>query len=1832
MILTYIRCSLLLTFMLGSLSGIQAQTYNIATDNSITTCDGILHDSGGQNGNYGDNEDHSITICSTDPVNTHIQLSFQTLQLGDGDTLKFFNGPTADPATLIAERASELNGILTTIQTSAGNPGGCLTVTFQSDGSSNGPGWRAFIDCIPSCQRIEAVLVSSTPVAVDGYIDVCPGRPITLTGAGNYPEDGVSYNHSDANSSFEWDFNDGTQAVGPTVIHTYDEPGGYIVRLTITDLASCTSVPPLTLKVRVAPPPIWELLTDPDVVYCATDTITLTAAVNVPDTLQTNSFDLLAASTFGSFQTGLTLSDTIGLPDGNGDLYTTSLEFFDFTPGAVVNGPEDIVSICVNMEHSYAWDLEVFIECPNGQQLELQEFMQTGGEVLLGEPIDNSPDNSQFGVGYDYCWTPEADFTWREYNAMFGGDLPAGDYAATESWEDLAGCPLNGEWSINVRDSWPSDDGWLFQWSINFAPELYPALEIFTNGVDSFYWSDNQNFVYYSPDSIVAQPNFAGDAAFNFNIVDSFGCVFDTTVAYQVLPFSHPDCYNCRDIVEVPFQQDTLCPGNSFAAIAVGPENQDTTVAFQAYVEEPFGWAQYPPNNPYRPTIEVNSIRPTVMNDVVGQLESVCVDIETNFDADIRLFLIAPNGTSIELSTGNGGGGDNYTNTCFTPTATVPITAGTPPFTGNFLPEGNFNDLVGTPINGTWTLRASDDFAPLPVGLFRSWEITFRTYNEITYTWDNTTDLSCQGCPDPVITPSAPGAYTYTADVTDNFGCMESAQIDLIVPDSFSQVAVNCTSIFGAGELIFSWLDNGPAGLYTYQVTQGGIPGPVVGPVSDTSVVLTNLTVGEEVFITVTPVITDPLLLSCTSPEPVTTSCTYQECVFTAEITAVNPTSCGNSLDGSIEVTWANTQGETIFELNGEVVPTTTSLTGLSVGDYQLLIRDESGCGNLLMFTIVTPDPIELSLVELVDVTCNGGNNGSIQLTATGGSGNYEYSFDGGASFSANPLSSGLTAISYNISVRDDNGCQTDTTFSVTEPEALVLTGTSSPTSCFNTLDGEISLTASGGTGAYTYTWSILGSGAGSVNLPPGSYGITVTDENMCSQTTTVAIDSPPAIETTLTASEPTRCFGGSNGSLTVTATGGTGELSYAWDDENSQVNNNAVFLAAGTYNLITTDINGCADTLAADVLQPDSLEIQFLPQDVACRGESTGSAQATVSGGTPDYTFDWQTDETTALATDLPAGTFGLEVTDANGCTVLDSVRIAEPATGIELAAQQDQSGCFNTATNVATVNPQGGTGSYSYTWTSGETTATATQLPAGPATVSVTDAGNCTVTIDLDVVQLDSITFNLIATAPTCQGLADGRLGVTQVMGGAALTETDYNYSWSTSQSGIVINNLAGGTGYGVTVTDQRGCRGTGMRNLPDPAPVVFAAESTPVRCFGESNGSLQIVQISGPNAGAYSIQWNAGAGNVTDSLASGLPAGTFSVQVTDAAGCSRTESFTVEQPTQLTSGLSSRDNRCFGDSNGSITAEVSGGVPAYTYAWSTSDSTQQLTDVPAGDYQLTVTDANGCRRENRVTVTEPEPVTVSSLPRDVVCQGDFTGRISALAEGGRRPYSYSLDGTSFTRDTDFLGLDAGTYTIYVRDAGNCIYTAQTQIGDGPRFDLDLGEDREITFGDSIVLIPEIVDTVGGIIYQWMGSYDGTIDCDSCATPTVKPDFEIDYTLVVINADGCEAEDRVRVSVNKFRVVEVPTGFTPNGDGQNDLLIVHGRPGTRIGYLQVFDRWGEMVYEDRDLDVNDFTRGWDGTNKGKPLNGGVFIWQAEAIYEDGSTEIVNGQTTLLR
>jgi gliding motility-associated-like protein len=1577
----------------------------IMSNTTLTTCGGIFFDTGGPNANYSANESITMTLCADGISGTHVQLIFLSPQFGGGDDLCFFDG--LDDAAPQLSCASDFEaGDSFIIQATAANPTGCLTIVFNSDGTGESTGWGADLNCIAACQNIFAELTSTDPVIMPvdtGYMDVCQGERVFFNAQGLYPQNGVVYEHSDFTSEFHWDFGDGATSVGPNASHIYNTEEGFTVQLTIIDQFGCKNLNSINQRVRVSTTPEFNLQSVPPI--CVGDTINLGGTV---DTVHYEGHNVSSIPIVGTFVKDPIVCDSLPLPDGTGVAYTSTINYTQFSPGAILTDINDLISVFINMEHSWLRDLEVSITCPDGTTVILHDHPGNfGGEVFLGSPEEGDTGaNPMPGEGWDYWWTPNStNGTWLEYaNANNPNSLPSMDYEAFGDLSDFIGCPLNGNWTISVEDLWGADNGYIFCWGVEFASHLFPEIETYTPGIDTFGWAYTPLIFeqYHLPplDSVVTTPANAGTAAFTFFIEDSFGCRYEEPLTVEVLPSTHPDCHNCDDNVSIP-NDVVICQGDTVQFDLSNALELDTEVTFESVPYYQFGFANHPPGDPYNSTINVNSVAPLQIANATAQISSICFDIETDYDGDIQIFLQAPSGEMLELTTGNGGSGDNFINTCFTPSAATPINSGSAPFTGEFQPEGDWSILNGADMVGSWTLLVGDQFGINEMGTLNSWSITFNSMNSLTYNWSPPTGLSCIDCPDPEANPTT--STSYIVESEDQYGCLN---VDTIQVDVVSEVPapdVLCASI-GNGQMAFTWVPFPNVTEYDINVTVNNVPqGWQIG-VTDNPYIVSGLSFGDEVTFEIS-VSSSGTGLNCDVAIG-TTTCTYSECGVDDEI-----------------------------------------------------------------------------IVDSVVI-----NN--------------------------------------------------------------------------------------------------------------------------------------------------VACFGTDSGSATVYVSNGYEPYNYAWDDPDQQLLATAVFLTAGTYHVTITDNVYCMTEVEVVITEPDLLTAAANGEDASCFGFLDGQGTATPGGGTEPYAYVWDNGEITQVVTNLDAGNHMVEVTDANGCVETANLVIGEPTTAVSLTASQSFEGCDGENGNEATVIPEGGTGpNYTYLWTDNQPGQTAIGLNPGTIGVTVTDENGCSAEGTVDLVDLEPLFGELIISEPTCHGITDGSLGVNNFGGGAGQNgvEADYSFAWSNNDSGVVADNLAGGATYYVTIEDANGCSTVVSRFLTDPDPLEFDLQGEDAHCHNGNDGTGTVVNVLG-NQGAYTVLWDATAGNQDSITAINLPIGTYYATLTDENGCTGTNSVIIDQPTELVISYATVDNKCFGDAIGTIETSISGGTPGYSYLWPNQAVSSGLTELPAGIYDLQVTDESGCVKLIPIEINQPEPLLAEITVEDVSCNGDRDGTIFATPQGGVPPYQFSLDNTDYVGSSTLIGLTAGSYNVFMKDANDCRFLGEALISEPDEFMVDAGPDVTINLGESIQIWANSENGAPTVSYVWYAPYDSTLSCQECLAPIFFPESTIIYELYGVDQKGCEDTDLLTITVAKPRSAVVPTGFTPNGDGVNDILQVHGLPGTIVKVFRVFDRWGELLFEGSDFEVNSGI-GWDGTFKGESMQGGVYLWSMSVEYPfDQETAEFMGETTLIR
>ncbi|MEM6394915.1 MAG: choice-of-anchor L domain-containing protein [Bacteroidota bacterium] len=714
----------------------------------------------------------------------------------------------------------------------------------------------------------------------------------------------------------------------------------------------------------------------------------------------------------------------------------------------------------------------------------------------------------------------------------------------------------------------------------------------------------------------------------------------------------------------------------------------------------------------------------------------------------------------------------------------------------------------------------------------------------------------------------------------------------------------------------------------------------------------------------------------------------------------------------------------------------------------------------------------------------------------------------------------------------------------------------------------------------------------------------------------------PPSIETNIIST----CAGGI--SSTVELTGSGGELPYSYFVDGVE-DADGIFdgLAEGDYIFTLADNRGCSDSVEINIVNPPAFDGELEEvETVDCNGFETGQLAAVPIGGEGPFTYEWNGESGDSTLTNLGAGDYQLVMRDANGCVYTEAFEITEPE-ALDFTAITTNQNCDGSVNGTASVFMSGGTPDYSYAWNApgqGDVEM-ATGLPAGDYVVSVTDANNCELVIDVSVGMEPDVQLVGNSIDATCFGQNSGSISTTVNIGLAPL-----NYQWSgpVVPNGSDASNLPAGV-YELTVTDARNCQYDTSFTITQPTEISVVSEIEDVNCAGQSSGTISLTTSGG--VGPYTYEWS---DESNDEDRTDISAGNYNLLLTDANGCIYEQNFLVgEEPAiELTFDVTPVD--CPDASTGSLTTSIENGQGPFVFDWSNGGDEPDQDGLPAGRYELEVIDANGCATTSVVEIPTPPSFVVDFVTEPVRCNGGADGLIEMDLSGGTPGYRFRLNEQSWQRPNSFIGLLPGTYTLEAEDANGCrVQLDGLVIAEPDPFELDLGEDQNIRWGDSVLLFPDIF---GGTLpagrYEWSPADSSLLSCLDCPETWASPLVQTSVRLRVFDAVGCIAEDVVTIFVEKAFPVQVPTGFTPNGDSRNDLLVVHGQPGVEILEFQIFDRWGEQVYQNSDFVVNDLTIGWDGSYRDQPMNGGVFIWQLVALLPDGSEAEFRGQTTLIR
>ncbi len=1093
------------------------------------------------------------------------------------------------------------------------------------------------------------------------------------------------------------------------------------------------------------------------------------------------------------------------------------------------------------------------------------------------------------------------------------------------------------------------------------------------------------------------------------------------------------------------------------------------------------------------------------------------------------------------------------------------------------------------------------------------------------------------------------GAGNYSVSVSDANNCIITKTLNLINPTQVTATAV-ATSNFNGVNVSCNGFSNGTAsvsanggtGSYTYQWNT--IPTQTAQTANTLAAGTHSVLVKDANNCAVTATV------SLTQP----TAAVNATAVVTSNYNGQN-ISCFGLSDGSASVIVSGGTGAYTYTWTTSPAQNAATANSLAATGYSVTVADVNGCSVVRTVTLTQPSQLAgttsiTSNYNGQNISCFGLSDGSASVTATGGTGAYTYTWNTSPAQNTAGASS-LAAQAYTVTVKDANLCTITRTVALTQPTAISSTAAITSTiTCFNYTNGVAQVNASGGTGAYTYTWNPTGgNNATASNLGSGVYSVTVADVNNCATTKTVNMVNPTQVTATAVATSNyngsnVSCFGNNDGTASVTATGGTGSYNYQWNTLPVQTAPTATALAAGTHSVIVTDGNNCSATATVSLTQPTagiaataSVISNFNGFNVSCFGSSNATAVATASNGTAPYSYTWTTipSQISPTVTNIGVGSYVVNISDINGCSISKTVTVTEPnalvaSTSVTSNYNGEDVSCFGSNNGSASVTVTGGTGVYTYTWSTSpaQNSALAGTLTAGTYTASITDNNGCAVSQTVTLTQPPAMNAVLTSTSNyngynvSCFNYTNASVDIS-INGGTGA----YTYTWSNNANTQDINNIGAGS-YSVVAMDVNGCTDTLNVLLTQPNQIVLNIDSISnfngynVKCYGSNNGTVYVSVTGGvPN---YNYAWSNGS---TNQNLNNVPSGSYYMSLTDLNNCFAYIDTVLTQPQPLTNTVNVAQPLCNGVNNGSISISVSGGVSPVTYTWSNGINTATNTNVGVGTYSVVYTDANGCKDSTAVVVNEPQSITATKEVDKIKCYGDTTSNIRIDLIGGTSPFTYTWSNGSSTKDLSTIG--SGTYILVATDVNGCIFKDTTIVSQPDSLGITLysptyagGYNISLYNGNDGSI--DLTVNGGTSPYSFIWSNGATTEDVSGLTAYYPNPFP--YSVIVTDSNGCKVTGRIELK--QPLILEMPTAYSPNGDGKNDNFVVHGIEAFPKNVITIFNRWGNVVYT-----KSEYNNEWDGHSKnGELLPDGTYFVILEINKGEKNEIILKGYVELRR
>jgi len=752
------------------------------------------------------------------------------------------------------------------------------------------------------------------------------------------------------------------------------------------------------------------------------------------------------------------------------------------------------------------------------------------------------------------------------------------------------------------------------------------------------------------------------------------------------------------------------------------------------------------------------------------------------------------------------------------------------------------------------------------------------------------------------------------------------------------------------------------------------------------------------------------------------------------------------------------------------------------------------------------------------------------------------------------------------------------------------------------------------GQGTLADTFINQNSGLTINGIADGDYYITMEDAAGCRDTTAVfEVTEPQLLEVSATLLTNNLCFGANIASIEVLCSGGTGQLSLTVNGGPATCGTTLTNLACGSYVFLLEDENGCTDTQTIQVACPAAIQTALTSTSIPCFGYDDGTITGTITGGTGLITAELllgggSIDTATGTGTvnvnfdQLIPGTYTLEYTDANGCGASQDFTITEPAEFSTVSVSTDAL-CFDQCNGTLVFELTGGTAPFNTeVILNGGGVSNPNALCAGIYTWTITDDNGCEISDTAIIAEPGDITSTVTPISETCNGICDGQIVLANTTGGFG----GYTYVLSPNTGlctapctgpNAAFTNLCSGN-YSVTIEDTDGCSKTltGI-SITSPTAIVVNLNPDNVSCFGLGDGSVVVTASGG--TGILTLSPGGEALPFTDT---DLVPGTYSYEVSDENDCVASADVIITEPSVLLATLTSTTNvSCGGSCNGVAQYTVVGGTNPYSYLLLPNGTTGAVNGVIgslcAEDYELVVIDINGCDDTLEFTINEPPALFIDVLLDAPTCTGMTDGSALIFVGGGTGEL------------TTVFNPDDYEITQVSPDSWSIANLGETS------FVVDVFDENDCTLQETVVVVPDLItdmvissfsspetcwDQMDGsatiavqngnppLTYEWNDSQEQTTPV---ATGLASNET---YSVTVTDVIGCNLTVEVFVdpTVGCFFI---STGLTPNGDGSNDEWLLGGLEYFPDAKVQVFNRWGQVVFES-----TGYGSAWNGTYEG--------------------------------